>query len=113
MISPDDRLALGHARIVEFHKFFSEFSFMLEADDDLFRITLKIWETSDGRFFFTQSHFVKTPLMSTAGTATHLSHDSSNRALTRGVEAIVSYYDDAVGRGHRASADWFLPNPLF
>lgn len=113
MISDHDKTALGHTRILEFHKFYSEYHLWLQADDERFRVTIRIYETNDGRFFFTQSHYVRTPLHDGSASPTRLTHMTSQAALSAGAESVTSFYEAAVGQGHTPSTDWFVPNPRF
>lgn len=113
MISPDEKTALGHARIVEFHKFVSEFQIWLESEEERFRIRIRVYATADGRFFFVQSHFVKTPISDAPFPSTNLTYDTAHLALGSAVQSITTYYDDAIAKGHKPSSDWFVLNDVF
>lgn len=113
MISDHETRVLAHSRILEFQKFYSEFQFWLEAGADRFRMKLRIYETSDGRFCFVQSHFIQAPTSETPFHATHLTHATPHLALSSAVDTITTFYDDATEAGHEPSLDWFLPNELF
>ncbi len=113
MMSDEEMRTLGHARILEFHKFYSEFQFWIAAGNERFRVTIRIYETNDGRFFFVQSHFIKTPMQDAPFSTTNLTHLTPHLALGTAVESITAYYDGAVGAGHEPSIDWFFANDQF
>ncbi len=113
MISDAEAFALRHPRIVEFHKFFSEYHLWFEAGHENFRVTIRIYETGDGRFFFVQSHFLHTPLHDKLPVNNDAKHDTAHIALTNAVGSITTYYDRAVESGHEPGLDWFKPNDLF
>ncbi len=64
MMSNHELFALRHPRIVEFHKFYSEYHIFLEAAAERFKVSIRVFETHDGRFFFEQSHYLRTPVQS-------------------------------------------------
>lgn len=113
MISDHERLALEHARILEFHKFYSEYHLWLQADGERFKVSIRVYETGSGHFFFRQSHFVRTPIHEIDGETTELSHATPHLALRTGVESVTTFYEEAVSQGHPPSADWFVDNPRF
>lgn len=113
MISKPEAEALTHSRILEFHKFFSEFQLWLEAGAERFRLTVRVYETNDGRFYFVQSHFVQTPTFRGPFNSTHLTHATPDLALATAIGSITTYYEDAVSEGHEPSVDWFIPNEAF
>lgn len=113
MISDHESKALGHCRILEFHKFYSEFQLWLEAGVERFKMKIRIYETNDGRFYFVQSHHVRTPSFEGPFNSTHLTHATPHLALSTAVDSITTYYEDAVKDGHEPSAEWFIPNELF
>lgn len=113
MIHGHEALALRHPRLVEFHKFFSEFQFWLEAGSNRFRMAVRIYETDDGRFFFVQSHFLRTPVDADPQLMKARAHQTAQEALMTAVENVTTYYDRAVAAGHDPSSDWFIPNDGF
>ena len=113
MISDHEAKALQHSRILEFHKFYSEFQLWLEAGAERFRMKLRIYETNDGRFYFVQSHYVRTPILDGPFNSTHLTHMTPHLALSTAIDSITTYYEDAVNEGHEPSTEWFVPNELF
>lgn len=113
MISDHEAKTLGHTRILEFHKFYSEFQLWLEAGAERFRMKLRIYETNDGRFYFVQSHHIRTPSMGSAAHPTHLTHPTAPMALSTAIDSITTYYEDAVEAGDEPSTEWFFPNEQF
>ena len=113
MLSDHETKALEHARIVEFHKFFSEYHLWLQAGSERFRLKIRIYETNDGRFFFVQSHFIQTPLTDSGGSPTVLTLETPHSALSTAVESITTFYEDAVSKGHEPNAGWFVLNDSF
>ena len=113
MISDHELFAMRHPRIVEFHKFFSEYHIFFEAASERFKVSIRVFETHDGRFFFEQSHYMKTPLQESLHAGLHDSHDLPHAALSQAVESITTYYDEAIGQGHEPSATWFLRNEVY
>lgn len=113
MISDHETKVLGHSRILEFHKFYSEFQFWLQAGAERFRMKLRIYETSDGRFCFVQSHYIQPSSADASFHATHLTHATPHLALSSAIDTITTFYDEATGAGGEPSLDWFVPNELF
>lgn len=113
MMSVREREALRHPRIEAFHKFFSEYHLFFAVEGDRFRVSLRVYETDDGRYFFEQSHFIRTPVQDEAhviGAELHLGVD---QALSRAVESVTTYYELAVERGHTPARDWFVRNDVY
>lgn len=113
MISDHEAKALGHARILEFHKFYSEYQLWLQAGGDRFKLKIRIFETNDGRFYFVQSHYVRVPNKDGPVTPTQLNYETPHLALSTAVESVTTYYDDAVESGEEPTLEWFVPNDLF
>lgn len=113
MIFEHEAKALQHSRILEFHKFYSEFQLWLEAGPERFRMKIRVYETSDGRFYFVQSHYVQTPAFGGPFNSTHLTHATPEMALSTAIGSITTYYEDAVKEGHEPSPEWFVPNEAF
>ena len=90
MMSDHELKSLRHTRILEFHKFYSEYHLWLQSSTDRFRIRIRIYETNDGRFFFVQSHYVHTPLYDGDASSTQLSHDTSHLALSHAINSITT-----------------------
>ncbi len=112
MMSNHEHFALRHPRIVEFHKFYSEYHIFLEAVSERFKVSIRVFETHDGRFFFEQSHYIRTPVQPQAHSGAVSTHPQADIALSRAVESITTYYDEAVGLGHEPSAEWFVRNDV-
>ena len=100
---------------MEFHKFYSEYHIFLEAAAERFKVSIRVFETHDGRFFFEQSHYVRTPVQGQIKNHSGApeSHPQAEIALTRAVESITTYYDEAIGLGHAPCADWFVRNDVY
>ncbi len=113
MISDHEANALDHSRILEFHKFFSEYHIWLEVGSDRFNIKIRVFETNDGRFYFVQSHYVRLPFEEGDAHQTFLSHATPHLALSKAVDSITTYYEDAVAGGHKPCLEWFVPNEGF
>lgn len=113
MLSDHERLALLHPRVLEFHKLYAEFHVVIAVGDERLKVRFRVFETGDRRFFFEQSHFVRTPAREGVITEPHLLHDQPHKALQRGVESITTFYDDAVAEGHVPSLAWFVENDLY
>jgi hypothetical protein len=63
--------------------------------------------------FFSQSHFIKTPLQPLPYKTSRPWNDSPGRALHQVVHALTQEYDAAVAAGHQPSEDWLVPNERF
>lgn len=113
MMSALELHALRHPRIVAFHKFFSEYHIFVEVEAERFRVSIRVYETDDGRYFFEQSHYIRTPIQDAAHVLTTERHHGAHVALSRAVESITTYYDDAIGQGHLPSVSWFVRNDLY
>ena len=113
MMSDQERHAVRHPRIVEFHKFYSEYHVYFETGADRFKVMFRVYETGDARFFFEQSHFISTPLQADSHVPSRETDAHPHLSLQRGVESITTFYDDAVGQGHTPSAQWFVRNDLY
>ena len=113
MMSTHEIQALRHPHIVAFHKFFSEYHVFFETDDERFRVSIRIYETGDGRYFFEQSHYIRTPLQDAAHVLTAEKHAEPHVALSRAVESITTYYEEAVSRGHEPRTAWFVRNDVY
>ena len=113
MMSHHERHAIRHPRIVEFHKFYSEYHVYFETGDERFKVMFRVYETDDSRFFFEQSHFISTPLQANSNVPTRVTDEHPHVALQRGVDSITTYYDVAVSEGHAPSAEWFVRNDLY
>ena len=105
--------ALRHPHIVAFHKFFSEYHIFFELAAERFRVSIRIYETDDGRYFFEQSHYIRTPVQAGVHVVAAEKHHAPHAALSRAVESITTYYEEAVGRGHEPHADWFVRNDVY
>ncbi len=112
MMSNLELQALQHPRIVAFHKFFSEYHLFFEVESERFRVSIRIYETDDGRYFFEQSHHIRTPVQDAAHVPAVHHHPGPHIALSRAVESITTYYEDAVGQGHAPSRAWFVGNDV-
>ncbi len=112
-MSGDEIDALRHPRIVAFHKFFSEYHLFFEVARERFRVDICIYETDDGRYFFEQSHYIRTPLQDSAPMPVAERHPGPHQALSRAVESITTYYEDAVAEGHEPCVSWFVPNEVY
>ncbi len=113
MISDHEAKAMGHSKIIEFHKFFSEYQIWFEVGSERFRVKIRVYETSDGRYYFVQSHYVHAPNREGGSTTTNLSHATPHLALHTAVESITTYYDDSVAEGQEPSLSWFIANEHF
>lgn len=113
MIPEHESKALEHSRILEFHKFFSEYHIWLEVGSDRFRMKIRIFETGDGRFCFVQSHHVKLPHHTGEPTMATSIHAEPHLALSTAIESITTYYESATSSGLEPSMDWFVPNDGF
>jgi hypothetical protein len=105
--------ALRHPRIVAFHKFFSEYHLFFEVGRERFRVSICVYETDDGRYFFEQSHYIRTPVQDSAHVLGAERHPRPHLALTHAVESITTYYEDAVSQGHEPCRDWFVRNDVY
>ena len=112
-MSVHDLQALRHPRIVTFHKFFSEYHIFFEAGTERFRVSIRVYETGDGRYFVEQSHFIRTPVQKSAQVLKAEKHPGPHLAVSHAVESITTYYEEAVGLGHQPSADWFVRNDVY
>lgn len=112
-MSMHEMQALQHPRIVAFHKFFSEYHIFFEVGEERFRVAIRVYETGDGRYFFEQSHYIHTPVQDGAHVLTAETHPGPHIALSHAVESITTYYEEAIGRGHEPSADWFVRNDVY
>ncbi len=113
MMSAHELQALRHPHIVAFHKFFSEYHIFFEVGAERFRVSICVYETDDGRYFFEQSHFIRTPVQEAVHVLPGENHPGPHVALSRAVESITTYYEEAVGRGHQPGADWFVRNDVY
>jgi hypothetical protein len=113
MISDHETHAFRHPRILEFHKFYSEYSLWFEVGLERFKVTIRIYETNDGRFYFVQSHFLHTPLNGGPAQPAAAKHQTPHVALSTALGSITTYYDEAVDAGHEPSLDWFIKNEIF
>ncbi|WP_129224565.1 hypothetical protein [Lichenibacterium minor] len=105
--------ALRHPHVVAFHKFFSEYHIYFQTGAERFRVSIRVYETDDGRYFFEQSHYIRTPVQESANVLTAETHAGPHHALSRAVESITTYYEDALGQGHRPAAEWFVRNDVY
>ena len=113
MLSDHERLALRHPRVLGFHKLFSEFHVFIEVGEERFKVRFRVFETGDQRFFFEQSHFIRTPAQADPESRHPMLHDQPHVALQHGIDTITSFYDDAVAQGHEPSLAWFVANDLY
>ena len=113
MMSTHELQALRHPHIVSFHKFFSEYHIFFDLEAERFRVSIRVYETDDARYFFEQSHYIRTPVQDVANVLAVEKHDGPHNALSRAVESITTYYEDAVGQGHEPCADWFVRNEVY
>lgn len=113
MMSAHEIEALRHPHVVAFHKFFSEYHIFFDVGRDRFRVSIRVYETDDGRYFFEQSHYMRTPVQGAAQVLTAERHNGPHLALSSAVESMTTYYEDAVGQGHAPDATWFVRNDRF
>ena len=113
MMSSHEIQALRHPHVVAFHKFFSEYHIFFEVGAERCRVSIRVYETDDGRYFFEQSHFIRTPVQEAAHVLTGERHPVPHMALSRAVESITTYYEEAVGHGHQPRPDWFVHNDAY
>ena len=112
-MSAHELQALQHPRIAAFHKFFSEYHIFFDVGADRFRVSIRVYETDDGRYFFEQSHYIRTPVQTGAHVLTAETHLGPHVALSRAVESITTYYEEAVGSGHAPCVEWFVRNDMY
>lgn len=112
-MSAHEITALQHPHIVAFHKFYSEYHIFFDVSQDRFRVSIRVYETDDQRYCFEQSHFIQTPIQESADQIGHERHARPEGALSRAVESVTTYYEDAVGKGHEPSANWFVRNDVY
>ncbi|MGI3899654.1 MAG: hypothetical protein ACRYGP_21750 [Janthinobacterium lividum] len=105
--------ALQHPHIVAFHKFFSEYHIFFHVGEERFKLSIRVYETNDHRYCFEQSHFIETPVQQLANPLGHERHSRPEDALSRAVESVTTYYEDAVGKGHVPNASWFVRNDVY
>ena len=105
--------ALRHPRIVAFHKFFSEYHMFFEIGGDRFRVSIRVYETGDGRYFFEQSHYIRTPIQDAAHIVNVETHLGAHVALSRAVDSITTYYEEAIDKGHEPTVNWFVRNDVY
>ena len=113
MMSANELQALRHPHIVAFHKFFSEYHIFFDAGTERFRVSIRVYETDDGRYFFEQSHYIHTPMQEAAPVLTGEKHSEPHVALSRAAESLTTYYEDAVAHGHAPCAEWFVRNDIY
>ncbi len=113
MMSAQELDALRHPRIVAFHKFFSEYHIFFDVGVERFRVSIRVYETDDGRYFFEQSHYIRTPVQAEAQVLQAEKHQAPYVALSHAVESFTTYYEDAVGKGHTPAPAWFVRNDVY
>jgi hypothetical protein len=113
MMSHSEITALQHPHIVAFHKFFSEYHIFFDVGQDRFRMSFRVYETGDQRYFIEQSHYIRTPVQDAEDPALNERHARPEDALSRAVESVTTYYEDAVAKGHAPNANWFVRNDVF
>lgn len=112
-MSTTELQALRHPHIAAFHKFFSEYHIFFDVEAERFRVVIRVYETGDGRYFFEQSHHLRTPIRQLDRELAAERHAAPHAALSCAVETITTYYEEAVGLGHEPCRDWFVHNPSF
>ena len=98
--------------IIEQRQFVSEYTFRLR-ELSRTKITIRIYQEPDGRFYFEQSHYIHTPPQASAYTTSITWAESEEEALRRAVDTITSYYKQAIEEGHKPSLDWLEPDEDF
>lgn len=98
--------------ITEPRQFVSEYTFRLR-ELSRTKITIRIYQEPDDRFYFDQSHYIHTPPQASAYTTSIQWANSESQALQQAVSTIASYYRQAIEEGHKPSPDWLEPDDDF
>jgi len=72
------------------------------------KITLRRTRGKPGATAYTQSHAIKTPEQAGPYWTSRPSNDSPGAALHQAIEGLVSYYRQAVKKGHTPDEDWLV-----
>ena len=88
--------------------------FVVQIGDLRTRVTIRIWKLVTGSgFYFTQSHFIKTPVQGTPYQTDAVWADSDADALHLAVQTLTRFFDDAVRVGRTPIEDWLVANEHF
>jgi hypothetical protein len=77
-------------------------------------VKIRIWKLLKGNgFYFTQSHYIKTPIQGTPHITSSRHADEEAYALHLALQTLVPHYDGAIAKGHTANDSWLIPNDSF
>lgn len=76
-------------------------------------VKIRIYENTDGDYFYHQSHLIKTPLQAGPYQSNAISGENQEDALRLAVYALMTSYHAAVVKGHHPSREWLVPNEYF
>jgi hypothetical protein len=113
MLNEQEKRELSESGIHTGYKTVGEYRIYLEWESGYQNIKIRIEETATGMFEFTQSHYIKTPLQGMEYITSRTTEETKEYALSRAVDTIMSYYNDAVKEGHTPTNEWFKPNDDF
>ena len=86
-----------------------EFQFYLKDISVPIKIRLFKQFGSD-KVYFTQSHYIRTPLQANKYTPSRPYNDSLGLSLNQAVNGLTQYYNEAIAKGHIPSHRWLIPN---
>lgn len=106
----------GKKGIISARVLVSEYIFSL--DEILTPIRIKIYrEVNSHRpadsYLFETSHSIHTPEQIGPYTPSAPWTDTPEYALKRAVDSIISYYQQAIQKGHTPNENWLVPNDVF
>ena len=113
MFSAREKEVLQKSSIVVAYKFVAEYCFYVRVDGGAEQIRVKIEEDPDGRFHFSQSHYIQTPEQAKPYVTSRTFESTADAALDRAVDAITCHYDSAVRHGYTPKYNWFKRNMEF
>ncbi|GKW33876.1 MULTISPECIES: hypothetical protein [Pectobacterium] len=86
-----------------------ENTYVFSLKDIPVEITVRLTKTESNSYRFELSHYIHTPEQLGPYRPSRSGGDDREYALYRAVTAITFYYDLAIGKGHKPSAEWIVP----
>ena len=107
-----DDFFLSTESIVESRELVRTYQFELE--NIMVTITIRIYrKIGQDRFYFDQSHYIKTPCQLARYRTSSPYRDTEDEALGHALTTFTHYYHEAVQKGHMPDETWLVANKNF
>ncbi len=98
--------------VIETYVFVTELKIVVDTDDGCILVRIRFYlNPFQSRYYFSQSHHIKTPHQMAAYITSKDWDDTLKGAVSRAVSTLLRDFESAVATGHKSSTEWFIPYP--